>query len=79
MNDDTKMLVSRLAHLSEWEALEQHLNEVRAKKIQDLLGGYSTHDDYLRATGFIAGLDAVLTAPVNPLPRPVRQLSTSRH
>lgn len=71
MNDDTRLLISRLNGTSEWEALEEHLNELRGALITKLLTGYASHEEYLRWCGEVKGIDVVLEAPRMPARRPV--------
>lgn len=64
-----------------WEALEEYLNERRVALLSQLASGFLDQAEYHRMCGEIKGLDAVLTAPLNPDPRrpASRSVSTSRH
>lgn len=79
MNDDTKLLISRLADTSEWQALEQHLLEQRDSRIRSLIGGHLTHEQYLATSGEVRGIELVLIAPRNPSPRRPAASTTSRN
>ena len=66
MTTDQQLMVTRLAGLPEWDTLVDVLNEERSKLLKQVLSGVPDHDQYLRLTGEIRGIDLALNAPKRP-------------